>query len=71
LAIVKDESRRDRPSTPRPYAYEPYQQSKRVAGLVALPITIAATALGIYNSVQIEFLKTELLEVKDNVKHLF
>ena len=24
--------------------------------------------MGIYNSVQIEFLKTELLEVKDNVK---
>ena len=42
-----------------------------MAGLVALPIAIAATAMGIYNSVQIEFLKTELLEVKDNVKRLF
>ncbi len=44
---------------------------KRVAGIIALPIAIAATAMGIYNSVQIEFLKTELLEVKDNVNRLF
>ena len=44
---------------------------KRVAGIIALPIAIAATAMGIYNSVQIEFLKSELLEVKDNVKRLF
>jgi len=38
---------------------------KRVAGLIALPIAITASA------VQIEFLKTELLEVKDNVNRLF
>ena len=49
----------------------PNRRGKRLAGLVALPIAIAATAMGIYNSVQIEFLKTELLEVKDNVKRLF
>ncbi len=49
----------------------PLKRQKRVAGLVALPIAIAATAMGIYNAVQIEFLKTELLEVKDNVKRLF
>ena len=42
-----------------------------MAGIVALPLAIAATAMGIYNSVQITFLKNELLEVKDNVKRLF
>ena len=47
------------------------RRHKRVAGLIALPMAIAATAMGIYNSVQIEFLKTELLEVKDNVRRLF
>ena len=46
-------------------------RGKRMAGIVALPIAIAATAMGIYNSVQIQFLKNELLEVKDNVKRLF
>jgi len=47
------------------------RRRKCVAILSALPIAIAATAMGIYNSVQIEFLKTELLEVKDNVNRLF
>ena len=46
-------------------------RGKRMAGIVALPIAIAATAMGIYNSVQIQFLKSKLLEVKDNVKTLF
>ena len=46
-------------------------RGKRMAGIVALPLAIAATAMGIYNSVQITFLKNELLEVKDNVKRLF
>jgi hypothetical protein len=46
-------------------------RGKRMAGIVALPMAIAATAMGIYNSVQIQFLKNELLEVKDNVKRLF
>ena len=61
-------------SPPNSTLYPPYQpnrRGKRLAGIVALPIAIAATAMGIYNSVQIEFLKTELLEVKDNVKRLF
>ena len=56
-------------TTPSPHQHN--RRGKRLAGLVALPIAIAATAMGIYNSVQIEFLKTELLEVKDNVKRLF
>ena len=42
-----------------------------MAGIVALSLAIAATAMGIYNSVQIQFLKNKLLEVKDNVKRLF
>jgi hypothetical protein len=46
-------------------------RGKRMAGIIALPMAIAATAMGIYNSVQISFLKNELLEVKDNVKRLF
>ena len=46
-------------------------RGKRMAGIIALPMAIAATAMGIYNSVQIQFLKNELLEVKDNVKRLF
>jgi hypothetical protein len=49
----------------------PLKRQKRVAGLLALPIGIAATAMGIYNAVQIKFLKTELLEEKENVKRLF
>lgn len=71
LAVVTDESKKSKTTTPKPYTFQPYRRSKRVAGLIALPIAIAATAMGIYNSVQIEFLKTELLEVKDNVKRLF
>ena len=42
-----------------------------MASIVALPLANAATAMGIYNSVQIQFLKSKLLEVKDNVKTLF
>ncbi len=49
----------------------PIKRQKQIAGLVALPITMAATVMGIYNDIQIEFLKTKLLEVKDNVKRLF
>jgi len=71
LAMAREESGPRRTSTPKPYVFQPFKRAKRVAGLVALPIAIAATAMGIYNSVQIEFLKTELLEVKDNVKRLF
>ena len=44
---------------------------KRGFGLIALPLAVAATAMGIYNTAQINFLKHELLEVKENVNRLF
>lgn len=47
------------------------KRTKRGLGLLALPLAVAATAMGIYNAAQIEFLKHELLEVKENVKRLF
>jgi cell division protein FtsL len=50
---------------------KPVERSKRGFGLIALPLAVAATAMGIYNTAQISFLKTELLEVKDNVNRLF
>jgi hypothetical protein len=46
-------------------------RKKRVAGLIALPIAVAATAMGIYNSVQIEFLKAELSDVRSEQDRLF
>ena len=47
------------------------ERHRRFAGLVALPMAVAATAMGLYNKGQIEFLKHELTEVKTNVKRLF
>ena len=44
---------------------------KRLAGLIALPIAVAASAMGIYNTVQIEYLKTQLTEIKENTGRLF
>ena len=44
---------------------------KRLAGLIALPIAMAATAMGIYNTAQIEYLKTQLTEIKENTGRLF
>ena len=44
---------------------------RRQAGWVALPIAIAATAMGLYNRVQIEALKNELFDVRANTKRLF
>ena len=52
------------------YPNDPYRR-KRFAGVVALPLAIAATAMGIYNSVQIEFLKSELTQVQENGRRLF
>jgi len=49
----------------------PKRRKKRVAGIIALPLAIAATTMGIYNSLQIEWLKHELLEVKENINRLF
>jgi hypothetical protein len=46
-------------------------RKKRVAGLIALPIAVAATAMGIYNSVQIEYLKAELSDVRSEQDRLF
>ena len=44
---------------------------KRFAGLVALPIAVAASAMGIYNTIQIEYLKGQLTEIKENTGRLF
>lgn len=44
---------------------------KRFAGWVALPMAIAATAMGLYNRKQLEALRDELFGVKGNVKRLF
>jgi hypothetical protein len=46
-------------------------RTKRLAGLIALPIAIAASAMGIYNAVQIEYLKSQLTEIKENTGRLF
>ena len=64
-------------TTPPPKLYWPDHldhlpiRKKRFAGIIALPIAIAATAMGIYNTVQIEFLKNELLQVQENARRLF
>ena len=46
-------------------------RGKRAAGLVALPLAVAATAMGLYNTAQIEFLKMELADVRDNTRRIF
>lgn len=47
------------------------RRRKRFAGAVALPLAIAATAMGIYNTDQINFLKTELGKLQENQDRLF
>ena len=47
------------------------RRSKRLAGAIALPLAIAATAMGIYNTEQINFLKTELGKLQDSQDRLF
>jgi len=44
---------------------------RRMAGIIALPMAVAATAMGIYNLDQINFLKTELGKLQDNQDRLF
>jgi hypothetical protein len=39
--------------------------------LIALPIAVAASAMGIYNAAQIEYLKDQLTEIKENTGRLF
>lgn len=61
------------PSGKRDLWDQPYHllRKKRFAGLVALPIAIAATAMGLYNRKQLESLREELFNVKSNTKRLF
>ena len=42
-----------------------------MVGAAALAVATAATAIGVYNGVQIEFLKYQLTEVKENTRRLF
>jgi hypothetical protein len=44
---------------------------RRLAGIIALPMAVAATAMGIYNTELINFLKTELGKLQDNQDRLF
>jgi nitroreductase len=44
---------------------------RRFAGAIALPMAVAATAMGIYNTDQINFLKKELGKLQDNQDRLF
>ena len=46
-------------------------REKRLVGVIALGVATAAASLGAYNTMQIEFLKTELTEVKENTRRLF
>jgi hypothetical protein len=47
------------------------KRKKRLAGLIALPIAVAASPMGIYNAAQIEYLKGQLTEIKENTGRLF
>ena len=42
-----------------------------MVGATSLAEATAVTALGMYNSVQMEFLKQQLVEIKDNTRRLF
>jgi hypothetical protein len=44
---------------------------REILGGIALGVAVAATAMGVYNRVQIEQLKTELFEVRENTGRLF
>ena len=44
---------------------------RRLAGAIALPMAVAATAMGIYNTEQINFLKVELTKLQENQERLF
>ena len=47
------------------------REKRFVVGAAALAVATAATAVGVYNGVQIEFLKYQLTEVKENTRRLF
>jgi hypothetical protein len=47
------------------------QPRREVLGGIALGVAVAATAMGVYNRVQIQQLKEELFEVKENTGRLF
>ena len=47
------------------------QIQKHFVGLIALPLAVAATALGLYNHKQLESLRHSLFDVKSNTKRLF
>ncbi len=44
---------------------------REILGGIALGVAVAATAMGVYNRVQIEQLKAELFEVRENTGRLF
>ena len=48
-----------------------HHRRKRMAGIIALPMAVAATAMGIYNTEQINFLKVELTKLQENQERLF
>jgi len=47
------------------------RERREVLGAIALPLAIAATAMGAFNTAQIEALKSELFELKENTGRLF
>jgi hypothetical protein len=47
------------------------REQREVLGAIALPLAIAATAMGAFNTAQIEALKSELFELKENTGRLF
>jgi hypothetical protein len=67
---TKREARKEKHCTKRETQVT-IRRKKRLAGLIALPIAVAASAMGIYNAVQIEYLKGQLTEIKENTGRLF
>jgi len=60
------------PLTPEKLDQMTMVRSRReILGGIAIGMAVAATALGVFNRVQINQLKTELFEVKENVGRLF
>jgi hypothetical protein len=47
------------------------RERREVLGAIALPLAIAATAMGAFNTTQIEALKLELFDLKENTDRLF
>ncbi len=44
---------------------------REILGGIALGVAVAATAMGVYNRMQIEQLKADLFEVRENTGRLF